>query len=90
MATNILAPSQYHLPESDRRTLLASSPRKIEYLNDIVPDSILRENSGYFPKLAGRTQLSIVEMDQIMSEEVHKQRTKFIRKYGNDGVSMTS
>lgn len=90
MATSILASSQYHLPESDRQKILSSIPQEIQYPNGIVPDLVLRQNSEYFPSLQGLTHISQSEMGQIMSAEVTRQRTIFVRMHGNDGVFMTT
>lgn len=86
MATAILtfeSQSQYRLPESDRRQILSTLPPKIEYPGGIVPDFVLRQYSHIFPMMAGLTNLSIVEVESIMSDEVSRQRDVFLAKNGN-------
>jgi len=83
MATIILAPvSKYRLPEADRQRILSTLP-KVEYPGGIVPDFVLRQYSHIFPMMAGLTNLSIVEVESIMSDEVYMQRDVFLAKNGN-------
>lgn len=89
MAKNILAASdhKYRLPESDRQQLLATVPPAIEYAGGIVPVIVLQRSSKYFPKLIGLHGITQSKMLGIMQTEVAGQREKFIKAYGNDGLS---
>jgi len=87
MATTILAASQriqYRLPEADRQQILATMPADITFPDGIVPDALLLQNSHIFPKLTGRTKLSIGEMNRIMRDEVALQQADFLKIH--DGI----
>ena len=87
MATNILTPTQYSLSKNDRQALLASIPPKIDYQNGFVPFSILEQASKHCPELEKCTSVSIEKVHEIMSAKIQQEREKFIKLYGNDGVS---
>lgn len=87
MATNILAPTQYTLSKNDRQALLASIPPNIEYPNGIVPSSVIKQASKHCPVLENFTAISIEKVHEIMSAKIQQEREKFIKLYGNDGVS---
>jgi hypothetical protein len=88
MATNILAPTEYSLSKNDRQALLASIPPKIEYPFGIVSFSALEQASKYCPELEKFTSISIEKVHEIMSAKTQQERDKFIKIYGNDGVSL--
>ena len=73
---------QYRLPESDRQQILSTLPPKIEYPGGIVPDFVLRQYSHIFPKMAGRTNLSIVDAESIMRDEASLQLAVFSENNG--------
>ena len=87
MATNILASTQYTLSKNDRQALLASIPPNIEYPNGIVPSSVIKQASKHCPVLENFTAISIEKVHEIMSAKIQQEREKFIKLYGNDGVS---
>ena len=87
MATNILAPTEYTFSKNDRKALLASIPPKIEYPFGIVSFSALEQASKYCPDLEKYTSISIEKVHEIMSAKIQQEREKFIKLYGNDGVS---
>ena len=81
MAKTILAPAtQYSLSDADRQAILATIPKKIQYQNGIVPDSIVRQSVQYFPELRGKTNISQSEMENIMDKEVCRQKSLFLAK----------
>lgn len=88
MTTNILAPTEYTLSKNDRQMLLASIPPKIDYSNGIVPFSVLEQASKHCPELENCTSISIEKVHEIMSAKIQQERGKFIKIYGNDGVSL--
>jgi len=86
MANAILTPElkrqngQYVLNESDRQAILATIPPKIQHPNGIVPDFIVRQSVQYFPELRGKTNISQIEMENIMDKEVCRQKSLFLAK----------
>lgn len=87
MATNILAPTEYMLSKNDRQMLLASIPPKIDYPNGIVPFSVLEQASKHCPELQNSASVCIEKVHEIMIVKIQQERKKFIKMYGNDGVS---
>lgn len=77
---NMLVRQEYKLPEADRLKIISSLPPKNQSQRVIVPNSMLCQNTGYFSELQGLS----------CSQEVAQQRARFIARYGNDGVDLTS
>lgn len=66
MASTMLTPTQYCLPEADRQQILSTLPPKIEYPGGIIPANMLRQSSKLVPSLPANTCISVDEFHKIM------------------------
>lgn len=69
MASNMLSPTQYRLPEADRQQILSTLPPEIDYPSGIIPAAALRQSAKLVSSIHPNTSLTVDEFHKIM---VHK------------------